>query len=150
MDIPSYFLSPEWAIVATQLLAGFVVLTIVLGWALWRRHRQLAMSARQLIRDRSAIRQAGERVLDRQLERHRPGCALSREARAAYADRSLVMLEPLVGAWLEPKRHDLSDVMRRLLEIRQEDLHQLLVEGPDAGADLHTTREQAGKRRDEV
>ncbi len=137
MAMPSYFVSPEWAIVATQLLAGLAVIALFLGWAFWRQQRRLAGSARRLIADRPAIRQAGERVLERGFARHRPGHALTREARSSYADRSLELLEPLVAAWLEPGRHDLADVMRRLLEIRQEDLEQLLVTG---GTGNHAAR----------
>ena len=126
MTIPSYFLSPEWAIVASQLLAGLVALVLVLGWALRRHHRHQVAAARRIIEDRDAIRRAGEGVLERQLAHHRSGLSLPADLRAAYGERSLKLLEPLVAAWLEPTRHDLSEVMRRLLEIRQEDLNELL------------------------
>ncbi|MFP4640257.1 MAG: hypothetical protein ACLFMY_07430 [Guyparkeria sp.] len=126
MTIPSYFLSPEWAIIATQLLAGLVALVLVLAWALHRRHRHQVAAARRIIEDRGAIRRAGEAVLERQLARHHPGLPLPADLRAAYGDRSLKLLEPLVAAWLEPTQHDLSEVMRRLLEIRQEDLDEWL------------------------
>jgi hypothetical protein len=49
-------------------------------------------------------------------------------SRAAWVDRSLQLLEPLAAAWLDAERQGPEEVMRRLLIIRQEDLHQCLAE----------------------
>ena len=124
MTLPAYFLSPEWALIATQLLVAMTLLVLFLAAAIWRRNRRARRAIQRLLADRNAIRQAGEHVLDRLPEHQRPDDA----SRVDWVDRSLELLEPLASAWLEADRHGPEDVMRRLLVIRQEDLHQRLTE----------------------
>ncbi|MGM0517815.1 MAG: hypothetical protein ACQER6_09465 [Pseudomonadota bacterium] len=124
MTLPAYFLSPEWAIIASQLLVAMTLLVLFLAAAIWRRNRRARRAIQRLLADRNAIRQAGEHVLDRLPEDQGP----DESGRVAWVDRSLELLEPLAAACLDAKRHGPEEVMRRLLVIRQEDLHQRLAE----------------------
>jgi len=120
MTVPAYFLSPEWAIIATQLLAAMTLLALFLAGTIWRRNRRARRAIERLLADRNAIRRAGEHVLDRLPEGQGP----DESGRVAWVDRSLELLEPLTAAWLDEDRNGPANVMRRLLAIRQEDLYQ--------------------------
>jgi len=131
MTLPAYFLSPEWAIIATQLLAAMTLLALFLAGAIWRRNRRARRAIERLLADRNAIRRAGEHVLDRLPEGEGPDEA----GRVDWVDRSLELLDPLAAAWLDADRHGPEDVMRRLLVIRQEDLHQQTTAASERTAD---------------
>ena len=121
-----FFLSSDWAIIATELLAGFFVITIVLAVLVWRGQRRHTGAAESLLDDRDPILRATEEMVERQIKRVWPELTLDEEQRQTYADRSLDAVEAMVEPWLEPKRSDLSSVARQFQRVRQEDLEQLL------------------------
>ncbi|MCL7743953.1 hypothetical protein LV476_03165 [Guyparkeria hydrothermalis] len=121
-----YFLSSDWAIIATELLAGLLVITLILAFLVWRGQRRHTDAAERLLDDRNPILRASEEMVGRQAERVWPGMTLDDEQRQIYAERSLDAVEAMVEPWLEPKRHDLSSVARQFQRVRQEDLEQLL------------------------
>ena len=121
-----FFLSSDWAIIATELLAGFFVITIVLAVLVWRGQRRHTGAAESLLDDRDPILRATEEMVERQIKRVWPELTLDEEQRQTYADRSLDAVEAMVAPWLEPKRSDLSSVARQFQRVRQEDLEQLL------------------------
>lgn len=121
-----YFLSSDWAIIATELLAGFFVITTILAVLLWRGQRSHTGAAERLLDDRDPILKATEEMVERQIQRIWPEIRLDDEQREIYAERSLDAVEAMVEPWLEPKRHDLSSVARQFQRVRQEDLEQLL------------------------
>ncbi|KTG17815.1 MULTISPECIES: hypothetical protein [unclassified Guyparkeria] len=121
-----YFMSSDWAIIATELLAGFFVLSVILAVLVWRGQRRHSDAAERLLDDRDPILKATEEMVGRQIERIWPGMKLDEEQQQIYADRSLDAVEAMVEPWLEPKRHDLSGVARQFQRVRQEDLEQLL------------------------
>lgn len=126
-DMLDYFLSSDWAITATTLLVGFFVISVILAVLVWRGQWRHNAAAERLLDERHAILRASEDLVGRQMQRHWPELArLDREQQQLYAERSLVTVEAMVGPWLDPERHDLSDVARQLLQTRQEDLEQLL------------------------
>ncbi|MFA7521416.1 MAG: hypothetical protein WCY71_00640 [Halothiobacillaceae bacterium] len=122
-----YFLSPDWAITATTLLVGFFVISVILAVLVWRGQWRHSAAAERLLDERHAILRASEDLVGHQMQRHWPELAqLDHDQQRLYAERSLVVVEAMVGPWLDPKRHDLSDVARQFLQVRQEDLEQLL------------------------
>lgn len=122
-----YFLSPDWAITATTLLVGFFVISVILAVLVWRDQWRHNAAAERLLDERHAILRASEDLVGHQMQRHWPELAqLDHDQQRLYAERSLVVVEAMVGPWLDPKRHDLSDVARQFLQVRQEDLEQLL------------------------
>lgn len=121
-----YFLSPDWAIIATELLAGFIVISLVLAILVWRGQRRHTGAAERLLDDRKPIMRASEEMLDRQVQRVWPELTVDDEQRESYAERSLDAVEAMVEPWLEPKRYELAAVARRFLQVRQADLDQLL------------------------
>ncbi len=121
-----YFLSSDWAIIATELLAGFVVLTVILAILVWRGQRRHTDAAERLLDDRDPIARASEEMVERQVKRIWPEIELDEAQRSEYAERSLDAIEALVEPWLEPKRYELSGVARSLLQVRQADLEQVL------------------------
>lgn len=121
-----YFLSSDWAIIATELLAGFIVISLILAILVWRGQRRHTGAAERLLDDRDPIMRASEEMLDRQIQRTWPELAFDEEQRESYAERSLDAVEAMVEPWLEPKRYELAAVARRFLQVRQADLDQLL------------------------
>ncbi len=121
-----YFLSSDWAIIATELLAGFIVISLVLAILVWRGQRRHTGAAERLLDDRDPIMRASEEMLDRQIQRVWPELTVDDEQRESYAERSLDAVEAMVEPWLEPKRYELAAVARRFLQVRQADLDQLL------------------------
>ncbi|MDG4868220.1 hypothetical protein P8631_09440 [Guyparkeria sp. 1SP6A2] len=121
-----YFLSSDWAIIASELLAGFIVLTVVLAVLVWRGQRRHTDAAERLLEDRDPIARASEEMVERQIQRIWPEIQLDEVQRSEYAERSLDAVEALVEPWLEPKRYELSSVARSLLQVRQADLEQVL------------------------
>ncbi len=121
-----YFLSSDWAIIATELLAGFIVISLLLAIMLWRGQRRHTDAAERLLDDRDPITRASEEMLDRQVQRVWPELTVNDEQRETYAERSLDAVEAMVEPWLEPKRYELAAVARRFLQVRQADLDQLL------------------------
>ena len=121
-----YFLSPDWAIIATELLAGFIVISLILAVLLWRGQRRHTGAAERLLDDRDPIMRASEEMVDRQIQRVWPELELDDEQRESYAERSLDAIEAMVEPWLEPRRYELAAVARRFLQVRQADLEQLL------------------------
>lgn len=121
-----YFLSSDWAIIASELLAGFIVLTVVLAVLLWRGQRRHTDAAARLLDDRDPIARASEEMVERQIQRIWPEIQLDEVQRSEYAERSLDAIEALIEPWLEPKRYELSGVARSLLQVRQADLEQVL------------------------
>lgn len=121
-----YFLSSDWAIIATELLAGFIVISLLLSIMLWRGQRRHTDAAERLLDDRDPILRASEEMLDRQVQRVWPELTVNDEQRESYAERSLDAVEAMVEPWLEPKRYELAAVARRFLQVRQADLDQLL------------------------
>ncbi|WP_322520501.1 hypothetical protein SR882_06785 [Guyparkeria halophila] len=121
-----YFLSSDWAIIATELLAGFIVISLVLAILVWRGQRRHTGAAERLLDDRDPIMRASEEMLERQIHRTWPELTVGDEQRESYAERSLDAIEAMVEPWLEPKRYELAAVARRFLQVRQADLDQLL------------------------
>ena len=121
-----YFLSSDWAIIATELLAGFMVISLVLAIMVWRGQRRHTGAAERLLDDRDPIVRASEEMLDRQIQRTWPELTINDEQRESYAERSLDAVEAMVEPWLEPKRYELAAVARRFLQVRQADLEQLV------------------------
>ncbi|MFP4252574.1 MAG: hypothetical protein ACLFRM_08030 [Guyparkeria sp.] len=121
-----YFLSSDWAIIATELLAGFIVITLILAVLVWRAQRRHTGAAERLLDDRDPIVRASEEMVDRQIQRVWPELELDDEQRETYAERSLDAVEAMVEPWLDPKRYELATVARRFLQVRQADLEQLL------------------------
>ncbi|WP_410473751.1 hypothetical protein [Guyparkeria sp. TX1] len=121
-----YFLSSDWAIIATELLAGFIVISLILAILVWRGQRRHTGAAERLLDDRAPIMRASEEMLDRQIQRTWPELTIDDEQRESYAERSLDAVEAMVEPWLEPKRYELAAVARRFLQVRQADLDQLL------------------------
>ncbi len=121
-----YFLSSDWAIIASELLAGFIVLTVVLAVLVWRGQRRHTDAAERLLEDRDPIARASEEMVERQIQRIWPEIQLDEAQRGEYSERSLDAVEALVEPWLEPKRYELSGVARSLLQVRQADLEQVL------------------------
>ncbi|TKA91244.1 hypothetical protein FAZ79_01525 [Guyparkeria sp. SB14A] len=121
-----YFLSSDWAIIATELLAGFIVISLILAILVWRGQRRHTGAAERLLDDRDPIMRASEEMVDRQIQRVWPELKLDDEQRETYAERSLDAIEGMVEPWLEPKRYELAAVARRFLQVRQADLEQLL------------------------
>ncbi len=121
-----YFLSSDWAIIATELLAGFIVISLILAILVWRGQRGHTTAAQRLLDDRDPIMRASEEMLDRQIKRTWPELTIDEEQRESYAERSLDAVEAMVEPWLEPKRYELAAVARRFLQVRQADLDQLL------------------------
>lgn len=121
-----YFLSSDWAIIATELLAGFIVISLVLAILVWRGQRRHTGAAERLLDDRDPIMRASEEMFERQVQRTWPELSIDDEQRETYAERSLDAVEAMVEPWLEPKRYELAAVARRFLQVRQSDLDQLL------------------------
>ncbi|MFN2381147.1 MAG: hypothetical protein ABR561_01160 [Guyparkeria sp.] len=153
-----YFLSSDWAIIATELLAGFIVISLVLAVLVWRGQRRHTGAAERLLDDRDPIVRASEEMFDRQVQRVWPELELDDEQRETYAERSLDAVEAMVEPWLEPKRYELAAVARRFLQVRQADLEQLLTiartqaeqeDGDDPRiSELETSVEELREQRD--
>ena len=145
-----YFMSSDWAIIATELLAGFFVLSLILAVLVWRGQRHYSRAAEQLLDDRDPIVRANEEMVQRQIQRIWPELSLDEEQRQIYADRSLDAVEAMVEPWLEPKRHDLTGVARQFQRVRQEDLEQLLTVARAHAEASQADDERVGELEQEV
>jgi len=122
----SFFTSSDWAIIATQLLAGFITTSAVMGFMLWRHGKAHINRAKQLLADQNAIIEAAGEMFEQQIRKKRPDVDFDEQTRKQYAERSADVIKAMIAPWLEPKKSDLTPIARTMLKTRQQDLIELL------------------------
>lgn len=121
----SWFLSVDWAILASELAAVFFFFALIVGILAWLGRRKRLKSARALLDARSSIASTATDTFSQHVAALLPEHTLSEDELDDYQQRGHEVINALVEPWLDPSPQGLQSAVRSIMGIRHTDLHQV-------------------------
>lgn len=121
----SWFLSADWAVLATELAGLFLLFALVVGILAWRGRRRRIKAARALIDERDNLAESATDTFSQHMAALLPEASIGDELLDDYQMRSEELINELVAPWLEPSPKGLQSAVRAVMGIRHTDLHQI-------------------------
>lgn len=118
-------LTQNWAILATEAAAIFLVLVLLIGVFCWLDQRKRIKAARALLDNRADLAKNATETFQTHIQALAADKTLSPDNLGDYEQRSLQLVNELVAPWLEPSADRLTEAVRQIMTIRHNDLHQI-------------------------
>lgn len=121
----SWFLSADWAVLATELAGLFLLFALVVGILAWRGRKRRIKAARALIDERDNLAESATDTFSQHMAALLPEASIGDELLDDYQMRSEELINELVEPWLVPSPKGLQSAVRAVMGIRHTDLHQI-------------------------